>query len=275
MLDDGLLLFGVGDEVGREQAAVELHAVDHLDRGLHALRLLDRHDALAAHPLHRLGHEVAEGGVVVGGDRGHLGLLLAAGHRLREAADRGHRHLEPPIEPALDVDGARAGGEVLEAVGEDRVGEQRGRGGAVAHDVGRALGRLAEHAGAEVLLRIFEVDLLDDRDAVVAYERRAPLPLDEHALALRPERHANRVGERGRAPKHPFAGLRPEKNPLVRHGGAPRGRQPCRETRVSEVKRRILRLRATGRSRSQPAPGWQPRRGMRGGPSPWVNLAAT
>ena len=45
----------------------------------------------------------------------------------------------------------------------------------------------------------FELDLLGDRDAVVADERAAPLPLDQDALRLGAERHAHGVGERGRA----------------------------------------------------------------------------
>src|SRR5947199_3202362 len=38
----------IGDEVGRDVAAVELHAFDHLKLGLQGLRLLDRDDALVA-----------------------------------------------------------------------------------------------------------------------------------------------------------------------------------------------------------------------------------
>jgi hypothetical protein len=46
ILEDGLHPLRVGHEVGREVAAVELHALDHLERGLQALGLLDRDDAL-------------------------------------------------------------------------------------------------------------------------------------------------------------------------------------------------------------------------------------
>ena len=47
-------LLRVGDEVRRQIAAVELHALDHVELGLQALRLLDRDHALVADPLHRL-----------------------------------------------------------------------------------------------------------------------------------------------------------------------------------------------------------------------------
>ena len=43
---EGLHLFGIGHEVGRDITAVELHALDHLHVGLGALGLLDGDDAL-------------------------------------------------------------------------------------------------------------------------------------------------------------------------------------------------------------------------------------
>ena len=79
--DVGLLefrhhLLGVGDEIGREIAAVELHALDDVEFGLEALGLLDRDDALVADLLHRLGDHVADRLVAVRGDRADLGDLL-------------------------------------------------------------------------------------------------------------------------------------------------------------------------------------------------------
>src|ERR1700693_1876405 len=53
-------LVGIGDEVGRDIAAVELHAFDHLELGLQRLRLFDRDDALVADLLHRLGEAEAD-----------------------------------------------------------------------------------------------------------------------------------------------------------------------------------------------------------------------
>ena len=84
----------VGDEVGREIAAVELHALDHFERGLQALGLLDRDHAFLADLLHRLGDDVADGGVVVGRDGADLGDFAAVLGRLGEVlelADDGRR----------------------------------------------------------------------------------------------------------------------------------------------------------------------------------------
>ena len=63
---------GVGDEVGREVSAIELHPLDHFQGRLHGPRFLDRDDAVFADFLHRFGDDRADGVVVVGGNRADL-----------------------------------------------------------------------------------------------------------------------------------------------------------------------------------------------------------
>ena len=81
-LELGHHLVGVGDEVGREVAAVELHALDDVELGLEALALFDRDDALVADLLHGLGDLGADLGVAVGGDGADLGDLVVRGDLL-------------------------------------------------------------------------------------------------------------------------------------------------------------------------------------------------
>src|SRR5205085_3843242 len=86
VVEDGLHPFGIGDEVRREVAAVELHALDHVKLRQHRLRLLDRDDAVLADLVHRLGDEFTNRAVAVGRDGSDLrdGVAL---HRLRHALD--------------------------------------------------------------------------------------------------------------------------------------------------------------------------------------------
>src|SRR6185437_1823216 len=65
-------LLGIGDEVGREIAPVELHALDDVELGLEALRLLDRDHALVADLLHRLGDHFADLALAIAGDGADL-----------------------------------------------------------------------------------------------------------------------------------------------------------------------------------------------------------
>jgi len=49
-------VLGVGDEVGRDKAAVELHPVDDIEDGLGRFRLLNGDHALGADFFKRIGH---------------------------------------------------------------------------------------------------------------------------------------------------------------------------------------------------------------------------
>ena len=71
----------IRDEVGREIAAIELHALDDLQRGFEGLGLFDGDDAVLADLLHRVGDMLADLRVAVGRDRADLGDHLA-GDRL-------------------------------------------------------------------------------------------------------------------------------------------------------------------------------------------------
>ena len=70
-------LVGVGDEVGREVAAVELHAFDDFEFGLGGLGFLDGDDAFVADLLHRFGDHLADRLVAIGRDGADLGNFFA------------------------------------------------------------------------------------------------------------------------------------------------------------------------------------------------------
>src|SRR6201996_8622414 len=82
LFEDGLHLVGVGDEVGRQVAAVELHALDDVEFGFQRLGFLDRDDAFVADLGHRLGDHGADFGVAVGRDGADLGDLVVGGDLL-------------------------------------------------------------------------------------------------------------------------------------------------------------------------------------------------
>src|SRR3546814_5041479 len=60
VLELDLELLGVGHEIGREIAAIELHALDRFELGREALRLLDCDDALIADLLHGFSENAAD-----------------------------------------------------------------------------------------------------------------------------------------------------------------------------------------------------------------------
>ena len=84
---------GIGDEIRRQVAAIELHAFDDLERGLERLRFLDRDHAVLADLLHRFGDDPADRLVVVRRDRADLRDHRAA-HRLGLRLERGDDRLD-------------------------------------------------------------------------------------------------------------------------------------------------------------------------------------
>jgi len=69
--------------------------------------------------------------------------------------------------PRLQSGRVGSGGDVLEAFFVDGFSENGRRGGAVAGDVAGLGGDFAHELGADVLVRILELDLLGDGDAVL------------------------------------------------------------------------------------------------------------
>ena len=128
-------LVGVGDEVGGNVAAVELHALDHVQLGLEGLGLLDGDDTVIADLLHGLGDHGADLLVAIGGDGADLGYLLARGDLLGLGAQLADHGTHSEIDAALQVHRVGAGSDRLGALFNDRLSENRRRRCAVAGGV--------------------------------------------------------------------------------------------------------------------------------------------
>ena len=185
---------GVGHEIRREVAAVELHPFDHLERGLERLGLLDRDHAVLAHFVHRFRDDPADGLVVVRRDRAHLGDHRTA-HRLGLLLERRDDRLDRGEDPALDGHRVGPGRDVLRAFTIDRLRQHRGGGRAVSGDVGGLARDFAHHLGAHVLERIRQVDFLGHRDAVLGDRGRSEGLAQDDVAALWSERDLHGVGQ--------------------------------------------------------------------------------
>ena len=97
--------------------------------------------------------------------------------------------------PRLQLHRVGAGGDVLEALAEDRLGQHGGGGGAVAGQVAGLGGDFLHHLGAHVLDRVGQLDFLGDGDAVLGDGRGAELLVDDDVAALGAERDLDRLGQ--------------------------------------------------------------------------------
>ena len=198
-------LLGVGNEVGREIAAVELHPFDDVEFRLEALALLDRDHAFVADTLHGLGELCADLGVAIGRDGADLRDLSVGGDLLGFGAqllDGGGNRL---VDTAPQVHRVRASRNRLRAFSDDRLGEHSGGRGAVAGKIGGLRGDLLEHLRAHVLELVFELNFLGDRHTILGNAGPSVGFVEHDIAALGAERDFDRVGENVDAAQHAIA----------------------------------------------------------------------
>ena len=121
------------------------------------------------------------------------------------------------LDAALHQHRVDAGNDGLEAFVIDRFGQHGRGGGAVAGHVGRLGGDFADHAGAHVLVLVFELDFASHGHAVLGDGRRAERLLDDDVTALGAEGHLDRAGQFGHAAAHRLAGFGIESNLFGAH----------------------------------------------------------
>src|SRR5204863_8525615 len=194
VLEDGFHALGVGDHVRRQVALVELHALRELELEAEGLALLDVDDAVLADLLDRVGDHVADL-AFTRRDGGDPGDVLLAVDLLGLALEVLHHGVDRGLNAALQRHRVGARGDVLQALADDRLSEHGRRRGAVAGDVVRRRGDLADELRALVFEDVLDLDLSSDRDAVVGDRRRTELLVEHDVAALRAKSDLDRVGE--------------------------------------------------------------------------------
>ena len=208
----------ISDEVRRQVATVELHALDPFDFGAEALALVDGDDAVFADLLHGLGQHFADLAVAVGGDGANLGHLFGALDLDRHLLELGRDVLDGLLDAFFHLHGVDAGGHGLEPLLEDGFSEDGGGGGAVAGNVARLRGDFLHHLGAHVFVCLFQLNFLGDGDAVFGHCRRAERFLEDDVAALRSERDLHGAGQFLHAAAHRVAGFLIEGNHFCHWG---------------------------------------------------------
>src|SRR5690606_12973408 len=141
----------VVDEVGREIAAVELHAFDDVQLVVKRLAVFDGDDAFFADLVHGVGNDLADGCIAVGRNGADLSDFLASGAGARKLLEFVDGNGNSLVDAALEVHGVDAGGHVLQAFFDDGLGQNGGGGGTVASVVGGLGSDFLDQLGADVL----------------------------------------------------------------------------------------------------------------------------
>src|SRR5215469_14216202 len=210
---------GIGNEVGREVAAVKLHAFHDFEGGLHGLGLFHGDHAVLADLLHGFGDYATDLLVVVGGNGADLRNHFAF-HVFVELLDFLDRDFDGLFNAALESGGAGAGRDGLHAFAEDGLREHGGSGGAVTGNVGSLGSDFANHLRAHVLEGILQFDFLCHGHAVLGDDGRAELLFDHRITALGAEGNLHCIGKSVHAAQNRLAGILTCYN-LLRHFSIP------------------------------------------------------
>ena len=197
----------VGDEVGGEIAAVELHAFDHVQLGLQSLGFFDRDDAVFADLLHGLGNDLPDGLVIVGADGADLGNHAVAVDGLGQLVDfallavavlvvLATDDFDGLLDTALHGHRIGPGSDRLHAFAIDGLRQDGSGGGAIAGDVGGLRRDFAHHLCAHVFQRIFEFDFFGYGDAVLGDGRRTEFLLNHNVAPLGAECDLHGIGQK-------------------------------------------------------------------------------
>ena len=197
----------IGHEVRRQVAAIELHAFDPLLFGLKALAFVDGDDSVFANLAHRIGEKVADFAIVVTGDRSHIGhrflVLDLDGHLVQFSGDVRNGGFDA----ALHLNRIDTSDDSLEALVENRFGHHGCGGRAVTGNIGSLRRDFADHSGAHVFVRVFQVDFLGDGHAVFGDRWATEALLQNHISALRTKCDLNGASELADATANRFAGF--------------------------------------------------------------------
>ena len=207
VVEFNLHLFLVIDEVGRQVAAVELHAFYDFQLIFQRFTFLDGNHAVAAHFVHRLGQDLTDIGVPVGRHGGNLtnGLVVVAGlgHFLQLFGGGNHG----AINTALEVHRVHAGGDGLVAFADQCLGQHGGGGGAITGHIGGFGRHFFHHLGAHVFEPVLQFDFLGDRNAVLGHTGGAKGFFEYHIAAFRAERYLHGVRQNVYPCQHTLTGV--------------------------------------------------------------------
>ena len=194
ILEHGGLVLGVGHEVRSDVALIETHAFSEIKVQAEAVVILDGHDAILADLVQSFGDLLADfrisGGDRCGGSNLVLGLNILGGRD--KFLDDGFGSL---LDATTQSNRIGAGGDVLQTLMHQGLGQHGCGGGAVACDVIGLLGDFLDQFGADTLIRIVQIDFLCDGNAIVGDGRSAVGLVKHHIAALRTKGDLDGVSE--------------------------------------------------------------------------------
>ena len=189
------MIFLVRDKVRREITLIELHPLNHFERGFNRFGFFHRHRAIFAHLVQSIGDNFTDCFVPVGRDGRDLANIVLVLHFFADRRELFHNGFNRAIDSTLQLRRIRPGGHILETLPVDRFRQNRGGSSAVPRDIASFAGDFTDELGTDIFIRILEFDLFRDRHTVFGDGRRSELFIENHVATGRSECRFDGFGE--------------------------------------------------------------------------------
>ena len=194
--------FRLVDEIGRQVAAVKLHAFNNRQLVFQTGTFFNGDDAFFTNAVHGFGDDAADGLVRVGRDGAYLGDGLRVGTGLGQIFQLGNDASGGFVDTALEIHRVHASSNRFQTFGNDSLSQYGSSGSTVPSVVIGAGGNVFDQLGAHVFELVFQFDFFGNGNTVFGDQRRAEAALDQHVAALRTQGSFYCVGQRVDAVQH-------------------------------------------------------------------------
>ena len=187
---------GVGDEIRADVAAVELHTLYHVNRGVHTFGFADGDDAVFRHFAHRVGNEFADLGIVVSRNGSYLLNLVEVvanyyGVLLNLSYDGSHGF----VNTAFEVERVGACSYVLQTHANDSLCQNGCGSGTITRLIACLGSHFLDELCTEVFGCVFQFNLFGYRYTVFGDMRSSVFLVDDDIAAFRTKCHFDSVSQ--------------------------------------------------------------------------------
>ncbi len=187
---------GVGNEIGADISAVELHALYNIDGGVHTFGFADSDDAIFGNLAHCVGDEAADLSIVVGTDSSHLlNFIKIVSDDNRLLLDLLHNGSYSFVDTALEIHRISSGGHVLEPHANDGLGENGSSCCSITGLISGLRSHFFNQLCTQVLLCVSQFDFFGYGDTIFGDVRSTVFLIDNYITSLRSEGYFDCIGQ--------------------------------------------------------------------------------
>ena len=196
ILKHGFHAVWIGNKVGWQIAAIELHTFDHIKRGFKALGFLDGDNAIFADLFHRIRNQVSNLAIVIGRDSSDLCDFCLLGSLSTHALQTIYNCIDRFLNATLERHRVATCGNVLQTFTIDCLCQNGSCCCSVASDITGFGGNFLHHLRSHIFIRVLKFDLFRNSHTIFSDCRCAKLLVENDIPSLWTQSHLYGIRKR-------------------------------------------------------------------------------